>query len=325
MGGAQFAGGDLVLLAEQDRSRWTGRSPRGPPCWTGRSRRGRSASWPPGGDRRRPRGRRPPPRPPTGPGSSGCTTCWPGPSCRWSSQLVVAVAMRDGPASGLALVDAILARGLTATTWPTPPGPTCCAGWGGPRTRSPPTGAPSTWLARNPSGASSSNGWMSRAARREGEVGRAVAAPVVADSWAARRRPGCPGVGGGRPVARSVVTAPRRSARPARTLSRYWPLVASAAQGGPQAQVPVAGRPRLASSRVMRSWPRLTVAGDRQGGPVVGGQGLHRGQFGPVGAQVQLQLDRDPARAGRWRPRPSPGGPLGLAPGRAGRSQGRSW
>ena len=46
----------------------------------------------------------------------------------------VAVAMRDGPAAGLALVDAILARGDSrTTTWRTRRGPTCAAGWARPR------------------------------------------------------------------------------------------------------------------------------------------------------------------------------------------------
>ena len=57
----------------------------------------------------------------------------------------VAVSMRDGPSSGLALVDALLDGGqLDATTWPTPPGPTCSGGWGGPPTPALPTSAPSS-------------------------------------------------------------------------------------------------------------------------------------------------------------------------------------
>ena len=43
----------------------------------------------------------------------------------------VAVAMRDGPAAGLACIDAILARGdCRITIWRTPRGRTCAGAWG---------------------------------------------------------------------------------------------------------------------------------------------------------------------------------------------------
>jgi hypothetical protein len=45
----------------------------------------------------------------------------------------------------------------------------------------------------------------------------------------------------------------------------------------------------------MRSAAARAVAVDGQGGLLVGGQGLDGGQAGTVGADVQLQLDRDPA------------------------------
>jgi hypothetical protein len=52
--------------------------------------------------------------------------------------------MGDGPASGLALVDAILERGdLDAYTWHTLREPTSSDGWGERPTRTPPTSVPS--------------------------------------------------------------------------------------------------------------------------------------------------------------------------------------
>ena len=63
----------------------------------------------------------------------------------------VAVAMRDGPAAGLALIDAILARGdWPTTTWRTRPGPTCAGGSGGRRRPAPPTSARSPSRAQEP-------------------------------------------------------------------------------------------------------------------------------------------------------------------------------
>ena len=83
---------------------------------SGRSRRGGS-----GRTRCRRRSRRCMPRrrrrrPPTGRRSSGCTTCCCAvePSPVVELNRAVAVAMRDGPAAGLALIDAILARGELA-------------------------------------------------------------------------------------------------------------------------------------------------------------------------------------------------------------------
>ena len=69
-----------------------------------------------------------------------------------------AVAMRDGPAAGLALIDAILARGRArrTTSSPTRPAPTAAAGsaaWTRPARR---TRGRWRWRARNPSAGSSS-------------------------------------------------------------------------------------------------------------------------------------------------------------------------
>ena len=66
-----------------------------------------------GGDRRRARRGARCRRQPTGRRSSACTTCWSraDPSPVVELNRAAAVAMRDGPAAGLALIDAILARG----------------------------------------------------------------------------------------------------------------------------------------------------------------------------------------------------------------------
>ena len=62
----------------------------------------------------------------------------------------VAVAMRDGPAAGLALLDELAADdGCAATTCCPRPGPTCCAGSAAGTRRPPPTGRRWTWWATN--------------------------------------------------------------------------------------------------------------------------------------------------------------------------------
>ena len=76
----------------------------------------------------------PAPRPTrTGARSSGCTTCCPrGPVAGRGVEPGRGVAMRDGPAAGLALIDGILAAGRwRTTTWPTRPARTCAGGWAG--------------------------------------------------------------------------------------------------------------------------------------------------------------------------------------------------
>jgi RNA polymerase sigma-70 factor (ECF subfamily) len=51
-----------------------------------------------------------------------------------------AIAMRDGPAAGLVLIDQLLATGdLDAYTWPIRHAPTCAAGWDASTRRAPPT------------------------------------------------------------------------------------------------------------------------------------------------------------------------------------------
>ncbi len=107
--------GDLILLEDQDRSRWNRDADRGGDR-AGRGRaRLRAASARTRCRRRSPRStpRQPTSPPPTGRRSWRCTTCCmqmtPSPIVELNR--AVAVAMRDGPAAGLALVDAILERG----------------------------------------------------------------------------------------------------------------------------------------------------------------------------------------------------------------------
>ena len=106
------ASGELILLDDQDRSLWDREQiAEGiAAAWSRRWRRGGSAR-----TRFRRRSRRCTPRRrrrrrPTGPRSSGSTTCWRAadPSPVIELNRAVAVAMRDGPAAGLALIDAIL-------------------------------------------------------------------------------------------------------------------------------------------------------------------------------------------------------------------------
>ena len=71
----------------------------------------------------------------------------------------VAVAMRDGPSAGLALIDAILARGdLGTITWRTRRGRICAGDWGGPQRPEPLTNGPSLSPSRSRSGGFSSDG-----------------------------------------------------------------------------------------------------------------------------------------------------------------------
>ena len=102
--------GELVLLDDQDRSLWDRdqiEEGRGAGASTALHRRAARAVRAAGGDRRRARrgGRRR--RPPTGRRSSRSTTCWRevAPSPLVELNRAVAVAMRDGPAAGLALLD----------------------------------------------------------------------------------------------------------------------------------------------------------------------------------------------------------------------------
>ena len=107
--------GDLILLEDQDRSLWNreqiaeGNGAGGAGAGVAAVRPVHDSGGDRGGARR---ARRAPPRP-TGRRSSRCTTCWRGsmPSPVVELNRAVAVAMRDGPAAGLALIDAILARG----------------------------------------------------------------------------------------------------------------------------------------------------------------------------------------------------------------------
>ena len=60
----------------------------------------------------------------------------------------VAVAMRDGPAAGLELLDGLAGDGgWPATTCSPPPAPTCCAGWAATPRRRPRTGTRWSWWA----------------------------------------------------------------------------------------------------------------------------------------------------------------------------------
>jgi len=72
----------------------------------------------------------------------------------------VAVAMRDGPAAGLALIDGILARGDLTDYQPRPtrPGPTCSAASAAATTPAPLTSKPCCWRGRSRSGGSCRSG-----------------------------------------------------------------------------------------------------------------------------------------------------------------------
>ncbi len=72
-----------------------------------------------------------------------------------------AIAMRDGPARGLELIDEILGRGELARlcAWPTRRGRSCVGGWGERQKRSSPTERPSSSPGRSRSGGSSKGGW----------------------------------------------------------------------------------------------------------------------------------------------------------------------
>ena len=82
----------------------------------------------------------------------------------------VAVAMRDGPAAGLALVDAHPRprRPRRTTASRTPRAPTCAAGWARRPRPARPTSARSPSPGRSRSGASSSGGWPSCATSAPG-------------------------------------------------------------------------------------------------------------------------------------------------------------
>ena len=112
------AAGDLVPLDDQDRSALgpgrhrRGRGRAGRPPSAGASR-GRTRCRPPS-----PPATPPPPAPPTptGPRSPGSTASWPAslPSPVVELNRAVAVAMADGPAAGLALVERLEASGALA-------------------------------------------------------------------------------------------------------------------------------------------------------------------------------------------------------------------
>ena len=113
---AHVAVGELILLDDQDRSLWDRRSDRGGhrrSCERALSSRRFGPYTHSGGDRRRSRRGARRRRDGLGARSSGCTTCCcePDPSPVIELNRAVAVAMRDGPAAGLALIDAILERG----------------------------------------------------------------------------------------------------------------------------------------------------------------------------------------------------------------------
>ena len=108
-------GGDLVLLEDQDRSLWNREQIAEGKALVERALASRRVGrvHDPSRHRRGPCRCRQRRRPPTGRKSRLGTTCW---FKRSRSPVVelnraVAVAMRDGPAAGLDLIDAILARG----------------------------------------------------------------------------------------------------------------------------------------------------------------------------------------------------------------------
>jgi len=95
----------------------------------------------------------------------------------------VAVAMRDGPEAGLALVDELLARGeLNDYHLAHAAAPTSAGGWAGPAKLAPPIGAHSNSHARSRSGAFSSSGWRSWS----GESAVLVFAPLSNPAWPVR-------------------------------------------------------------------------------------------------------------------------------------------
>ena len=141
--------------------------------------------------------------------------------------------------------------------------------------------------------------------------------PVVADSWVARAVArlvqASAGVTAGWPPV--VMAASEVGQAGADALAVDAGLGHLAAEGRAQAEVPAAGLAAAGQLQGDALGPAGAVAGHGQGGPLVGGQGLDGGQAGPVGADVQLQLDRDPAvqpAAGQLAP--VQGGPLGLGP-----------
>ena len=152
--------GELVLLAEQDRSRWD----------ADRIAEGRALleaalpADPPGRTRCRPPSPPSTTRPSTRPGRTGrrwwrSTTCWPGwRRRRWSSSTgrsrwPCATGRRPAwPCStGWPATPA-----CAATTCCRRPGPTCCAGWVAGKRRPPPTGRPWSWSGTTRSGRSCS-------------------------------------------------------------------------------------------------------------------------------------------------------------------------
>ena len=104
--------GEIVLLEDQDRGLWDRALDRrrGRAHHAGASHAHVRALLPAGGDRRGARRGAEHGRRPTGARSSGCTTRSRGsmPSPVIALNRAVAVAMRDGPAAGLALVDALM-------------------------------------------------------------------------------------------------------------------------------------------------------------------------------------------------------------------------
>ncbi|MFD9622032.1 hypothetical protein ACFWB2_32850 [Streptomyces virginiae] len=66
----------------------------------------------------------------------------------------IAVAMADGLAAGLRLLDHLRDAGELAHSHP-PPGPTCCGAWAAPARPSPPTARPSPWSATTPNATTS--------------------------------------------------------------------------------------------------------------------------------------------------------------------------
>ena len=138
------AGGEVVLLEDQDRSRWDRALIGEGLALVERAlaaRRGRLLR-DPGGDRRRARARARARRDRLGADRRRSTTCCCAPTRRrsWSSTAPRRSPMRDGPAAGLALIDAILERGeLGDYHPPTPRAPSSAGGSAGRTRPQPPT------------------------------------------------------------------------------------------------------------------------------------------------------------------------------------------
>ena len=147
----------------------------------------------------------------------------------------VAVAMADGPAAGLALVEALGADGAsTATTCSMPRAPTCSGAWAGAARPRQPTSARSSWPRTRPSARSSPAASHDRrltGVRPAGDAHPAAPAPNSSRAASAEKAP------------RTSVPSARRPAEGADRQSR------ASSTRSPRAHQPAPRRPAARSRR----------------------------------------------------------------------------